>query len=74
MLRQRMDAHVQRRERETGRTNPMFTNLNWHGSSHEGPFGSSQEAYDTMHIGSVGAANKLQAGSKSKTKKKTRKR
>jgi len=74
MLRQRMDAHVQRRERETGRTNPMFTNLNWHGSSHEGAFGSSQEAYDTMHIGSVGAANKLQAGGKGKTKKKARKR
>jgi arylsulfatase A-like enzyme len=74
MLRQRMDAHVQRRERETGRTNPMFTNLNWHGSSHEGAFESSQEAYDTMHIGSVGAANKLQAGGKGKTKKKARKR
>ena len=27
-----------------------------------GPFQSSQQAYDTMHIGSVGSANKLQAG------------
>ncbi|MBT3345064.1 MAG: sulfatase [Gemmatimonadetes bacterium] len=80
MLRKRLDAHVERREKETGRTNPMFTNLSWHGTGHEGPFESSQQAYDTLHIGSVGAANKLQAGAKKKTskqaatKKKARKR
>jgi arylsulfatase A-like enzyme len=61
-LRARMDAWVKRRERETGITNPMFTNLQWHGSrTHQGPFTSSQQAYDTLHIGSPGAAAKLQA-------------
>src|SRR5262249_9602348 len=61
-LRARMDAWIARRERETRAPNPMFTNLQWHGSrEHEGPFTSSQEAYDTLHIGSPGAAAKLQA-------------
>ena len=73
-LRQRLEAHVQRREQETGRTNPMLTNLNWHGSKHEGPFESSQQAYDTLHIGSVGAADKLQAGNKGSSKKSARKK
>jgi len=64
-LRERLENWVTKRERETGRVNPMYTNLNWHGSaSHEGAFASSQQAYDTLHIGSVGAANRLQAGSK----------
>ncbi len=72
-LRQRMDAHIERREKQTGRTNPMFTNLNWHGSKHEGAFESSQQAYDTLHIGSVGAADKLQAGKKAGAAKKKKK-
>ena len=73
-LRQRLETHVQRREQETGRTNPMLTNLNWHGSKHEGAFESSQQAYDTLHIGSVGAADKLQAGNKGGSKKSARKK
>jgi arylsulfatase A-like enzyme len=61
-LRARMDAWIARREREKKITNPMFTNLQWHGSrEHEGPFTSSQQAYDTLHIGSPGAAARLQA-------------
>ena len=68
-LSERMNAWIAKREKETGAANPMFSNLNWHGSkTHEGPFTSSQQAYDTMHIGSVGAANKLQAGNKRKKK------
>ena len=68
-LTERMNAWIGKRERETGAPNPMFTNLNWHGSkTHAGPFTSSQQAYDTMHIGSVGSANKLQAGNKKKKK------
>ena len=68
-LTERMNAWIAKRERETGAPNPMFTNLNWHGSkTHAGPFTSSQQAYDTMHIGSVGSANKLQAGNKKKKK------
>jgi len=59
MLESRMQAHIARRERETGRTNPMYTNLNWHG--HGGPFKTSRQAYDTLHIGSPKAAKALQA-------------
>jgi len=59
LLESRMQAHIARRESETGRTNPIYTNLNWHG--HGGPFKTSQEAYDTLHIGSPKAAQALQA-------------
>jgi arylsulfatase A-like enzyme len=59
MLLARMNAHIAKREKATGRTNPIFTNSNWHG--HGGPFNTSQEAYDTLHIGSPQAAEKLQA-------------
>ena len=58
-LEQRMAAHVARREDATGRPNPIFTNLNWHGLGNT--FGSSQEAYDSLHIGSPRAAQELQA-------------
>jgi arylsulfatase A-like enzyme len=60
LLEARMHAHIARREKETGRTNPMYTNLDWHGKG-TGPFKSSQEAYDTLYIGDVGAARRLQA-------------
>jgi len=59
LLESRMLAHIAKRESETGRTNPIYTNLNWHG--HGGPFKTSQEAYDTLHIGSPKAAQALQA-------------
>ena len=65
VLKGRMEAWIAKREQETGRPNPMYTNLNWHGiDEHDGPFTSSQQAYDTMHIGSVKSADKLQAGNK----------
>jgi hypothetical protein len=38
----------------------MFTNLGWHGKG-DAPFASSQEAYDTLHIGSSLTARSLQA-------------
>ena len=60
-LRERMLAHIQKREKETGRVNPMYTNLGWHGIEGRGPFKSSDEAYNTMHIGDPEAARKLQA-------------
>jgi arylsulfatase A-like enzyme len=59
MLDARMQAWIQRREKETGRKNPIYTNLNWHGKG-GGPFKTSQQAYDSMHIGSPGAAKSLQ--------------
>ncbi|MFI5356526.1 MAG: sulfatase [Opitutales bacterium] len=59
-LQARMLAHIARREKETGRPNPMYTNLSWHGLPH-GPFTSADQAYSEMHIGSPHAAQKLQA-------------
>jgi arylsulfatase A-like enzyme len=69
LLEARMQAHIARREKETGRTNPMYTNLDWHGKG-TGPFKSSQEAYDTMYIGDVGAARRLQAKQAEKAEEK----
>ncbi len=63
MLEERMQAWIERRERETGRTNPMQTNPKWHGSPRvSGPFESSQQAYDCLRIGalSLAAAQKKQ--------------
>ena len=60
MLEARMLAWIASREKATGRTNPMYTNLNWHGHGC-GAFKSSQQAFDTMHIGSPGGAQALQA-------------
>jgi len=59
MLEERMLKWIAKRESETGRTNPIYTNLNWHGYGVQ--FKSSQEAYDTLHIGSPNAAQELQA-------------
>jgi len=59
MLEARMQTHVARRERETGRTNPIFTNLNWHGYGE--PFKTSQQAYETLHIGSPRTTDSRQA-------------
>ena len=64
MLKTRMEKWIAKRERETGNRNPMFTNLDWHGKTGHGPFKSSQEAYDTMYIGSPKRAQQLQAGEK----------
>ncbi len=58
-LTDRMEAHIARRVEETGRPNPMLTTLAWHGLD-RGPFVSSEEAYRTLHIGSIQAARQLQ--------------
>ena len=59
-LRRRMEAFVARREKQTGITNPMLTQGDWHGCDGGGPFATSQQAYDTLHIGDPGAAARLQ--------------
>ena len=59
-LRSRMEAHIARRTAETGRANPMDTNLDWHGKGC-GPFTSSDQAYEMLHIGDPEAARRLQA-------------
>ncbi|OGV71925.1 MAG: sulfatase [Lentisphaerae bacterium RIFOXYB12_FULL_65_16] len=60
MLEARLQAWIKKREKETGRPNPMYTNLNWHGKGC-GPFKTSRQAYEGMHIGSPKAAKGLQA-------------
>lgn len=63
LLKSRMEAHIARREAATGRPNPMTVNLNWHGLGC-GPFETSQQAYDSLHIGSSVTARSLQAKAK----------
>jgi arylsulfatase A-like enzyme len=61
-LRGEMDSWIARREAETGLPNPMHTQGDWHGHEGLGPFTSSQQAYDTLHIGDPNQAARLQAG------------
>ncbi len=61
MLKDRMEAWIARREKETGKRNPMVTNLQWHGKEGQGPFSSSEAAYNGLYIGSVKTAERLQA-------------
>ncbi len=58
-LRNRMEAHIAKREKEVGHANPMYTNPRWSGEI-DRPFASSEEAYNTLHIGDPEAAQKLQ--------------
>lgn len=60
LLNGRMEAFIARRKSEVGRENPIESNVTWHGLDIGRGFNSSQEAYDTLHIGSPGAAQKLQ--------------
>jgi arylsulfatase A-like enzyme len=60
LLESRMLAYIAKREKETGRRAPIYTNLDWHGKGC-GPFASSQQAYDALHIGSPKVAKDLQA-------------
>ena len=61
LLRSRMEAWIAKREQEEGITNPMLTQGDWHGQAGTGAFTSSQQAYDTLHIGDPSQAAKLQA-------------
>jgi arylsulfatase A-like enzyme len=60
-LKARMDAYIARREKETGLPNPIHHQGDWHGKSGLGSFTSSQQAYDSLHIGDPGQAARLQA-------------
>jgi arylsulfatase A-like enzyme len=60
-LKGRMDQWIAKREKETGLPNPIHTQGDWHGHKDVGPFKTSQQAYDTLHIGDPGQAAKLQA-------------
>ncbi len=61
LLRHRMEKWIAKREKETGFENPMLTQGDWHGHTGIGPFTSSQQAYDTLHIGDPNQAARLQA-------------
>ena len=60
----RMKNWILQREQETGLTNPIMTQGDWHGQKGVGPFKTSEQAYNTMHIGDAGAAARLQAKSR----------
>ena len=57
VLKKRMYAFIEKREKETGRPAPIYTNFLMNGR----PFKSSQEAYDSKYIGGIADAVKLQA-------------
>ncbi len=60
-LQDRMHAWIAKREKETGLKNPMMTQGAWVEGA---PFKTSQDAYDTLHIGDPGQAARLQAKSR----------
>ena len=64
LLRSRMDAWIAKRESETGLPNPMHHQGDWHGHEGVGAFKTSQQAYDTLHIGDPNQAASLQAKSR----------
>ena len=64
MLMAEMEAHIARREAETGKANPIFNQPGWHGTKGIDYFTSSQQAYDTLHIGNPKMAAKLQSESR----------
>ena len=64
VLETRMKSWIRQRELETGLTNPIMTQGDWHGHKGVGPFKTSEQAYNTMHIGDAGAAARLQAKSR----------
>jgi arylsulfatase A-like enzyme len=63
-LRSCMEAWIAKREKETGLQNPMLTQGDWHGHPGVGSFKTSQQAYDTLHIGDPNQAARLQAESR----------
>ncbi len=64
LLTARMESYIDTREGETGLKNPIHHQGDWHGHKGVGAFETSQQAYDTMHIGDPKAAAKLQAESR----------
>jgi arylsulfatase A-like enzyme len=63
-LTRRMHAWIARREAESGLPNPIYNQPNWHGDNQIDYFTSSQQAYDTLHIGDPAQAARLQARSR----------
>jgi arylsulfatase A-like enzyme len=64
LLRRHMNAWIAKREHETGLPNPIKHQGDWHGHAGVGAFKTSQQAYDTLHIGDPQQAAKLQSESR----------
>ncbi len=64
LLEIRMKNWILQREKETGLSNPIMNQGDWHGHRGVGPFKSSDQAYNTLHIGNPGEAARLQAKSR----------
>ncbi len=64
MLKERMEAWIAKREAETGLPNPILHQPGWHGREGIDYFTSSQQAYDTLHIGDPAQAARLQSRSR----------
>ncbi len=60
-MEQQMQNWIRKRETETGLRNPILHQEGWHGQEGIDYFSSSQEAYDTLHIGDTRSAVRLQA-------------
>jgi len=64
VLSARMDAWIAQRMAQTGLPNPIENQGDWHGHEGVGAFKTSQQAYDTLHIGTPRQAQQLQAKAK----------
>ena len=64
LLKGRMETWIAKREAETGLPDPINTQGDWHGYEGIGPFTTSQQAYDTLHIGDPKQAARMQAESR----------
>jgi arylsulfatase A-like enzyme len=64
ILKNRMENWISSRENETGLSNPIYYQGDWHGHAGVGSFTSSEQAYNTLHIGDPGQAARLQAESR----------
>jgi arylsulfatase A-like enzyme len=64
VLSERMDAWIAQRMAQTGLPNPIENQGDWHGHAGVGAFKTSQQAYDTLHIGTPRQAQQLQAKAK----------
>jgi hypothetical protein len=53
LLKGRMEEWIAERELETGRTNPLLTEDDWHGYEAVGHFITARQAYDTLRRGGV---------------------
>ena len=60
-LKTQMEAHITAREQATGTPNPMYNQPGWHGTPEIDYFESSEQAYETLHIGDPEQARKIQA-------------